>query len=223
MFTGLIETSGTVVSVERSRGAAVLGIRPEKAGFSPRDGASIAVNGVCLTLEQIRGNTLFFTAVAETLARTTLGSIMQSARVNLEQAMPANGRFDGHIVLGHVDGIGMIVADSPEGTGTLRTVRVPENCEPLMAEKGSVAIDGISLTIASVKGDRITIALIPRTLEATTMSRKRTGAAVNIECDILARYVHGMLTAGQQPGDLQQSRVPNNRESLLKQMERAGF
>lgn len=221
MFTGLIETLGTVVSVEKARGAAFLGIRPEKAGFSPLQGASIAINGVCLTLEHNRGTTLFFTAVSETLDRTTLGSIRQSARVNLEQAMAADSRFDGHFVLGHVDGIGTIQADVPQGTGILRTIRVPDNCVPLMAEKGSVAIDGISLTIASVESDKISIALIPRTLEATTMSLKKPGDAVNIEGDVLARYVYRMMTfGGRQP---EASGRTTGRATLLEQMERAGF
>jgi riboflavin synthase len=223
MFTGLIETQGTVVSVEKARGAALLGIRPDTAEFSPRDGASIAIDGVCLTLEHIRGNALFFTAVAETLARTTLGSIMQSARVNLEQAMAADGRFDGHFVLGHVDGIGTIQVDVPQGTGILRTIRVPAHCIPLMTVKGSVAIDGISLTIAAVEGDLISIALIPRTLEATTMSLKKPGEAVNIECDVLARYIYGIVKAGQSPGETRQYSVEGNRATLLEQMERAGF
>ena len=221
MFTGLIETSGTIVSVEKSRGAAILGIRPDKNGFLPLPGASVAVDGVCLTLEHARGGMFYFTAVAETLGRTTLGRAKQSVGVNLEQAMPADGRFDGHFVLGHVDGMGMIVADHGEGTGILRTIRVPENCVPLMAEKGSVAIDGISLTIAAVEGDRISIALIPRTLEATTMSLKKPGDAVNIECDVLARYVNRMMTfGGQQP---EASGRTAGRETLLEQMERAGF
>lgn len=221
MFTGLIETKGTVVSVEKSRGAALLGIRPDKAGFVPGDGASIAINGVCLTLEHLRGNILYFTAVSETLDRTTLGFLRPSARVNLEQAMVAQGRFDGHFVLGHVDGIGMIEVDVPQGTGILRTIRVPDHCVPLMAEKGSVAIDGISLTIASVESDKISIALIPRTLEATTMSLKKPGDAVNIEGDVLARYVYRMMTfGGRQP---EASGRTTGRATLLEQMERAGF
>lgn len=221
MFTGLIETQATVVSVEKSNRAAFLGIRPDKAGFVPLDGASIAINGVCLTLEHSRGNTLFFTAVSETLARTTLGSIRQSARVNLEQAMVADGRFDGHFVLGHVDGIGTIQADAPQGTGILRTIRIPAHCMPLMAEKGSVAIDGISLTIAAIEADRISIALIPRTLEATTMSLKKPGDAVNIEGDVLARYIYRMMTfGGRQP---EASGQTVGRENILEQMERAGF
>jgi riboflavin synthase len=221
MFTGLIETQGIVVSVEKARGAALLGIRPDKAGFAPLDGASVAIDGVCLTLEHARGGVLFFTAVAETLARSTLGSIRQSARVNLEQAMAASGRFDGHFVLGHIDGIGIIAGDVPQGAGILRNVRVPTGCVPLMAEKGSVAIDGISLTIAAVENDRISIALIPRTLETTTMPLKKTGDTVNIECDVLARYMHRMVTVGGEHPE--SSGRTAGRETLLDQMERVGF
>jgi riboflavin synthase len=222
MFTGLIETLGTVISVEKNRGAALFGIRPEAAGFSPKTGASVAIDGVCLTIEQVKGGILYFTAVAETLSRTTLGRAVPQARVNLEQAMQAGGRFDGHMVLGHVDGIGTIVADRTQGRGILRTVRVPEHCLPLVAEKGSVAIDGISLTIAGVSSDEITIALIPATLGATTMSRKREGDTVNIECDVLVRYLYRMLKYGKDPAN-EQSRMQEGSETILQHMKRAGF
>ena len=233
MFTGLIETTGTVVSVDVNRGAAHIGIRPDGSGFSLVPGASVSIDGVCLTLEHARGKVFCFTAVAETLGRTTLGRIKASARVNLERSMRADGRFDGHFVLGHVDGIGTIVADQSEGAGILRTVRVPENCVPLLAEKGSVAIDGISLTIAKAGGDRIALALIPATLGATTMSLKLPGDAVNIECDVLARYIYGICDPGKGPVAAQKGGVPRGRmldghapdghETLLGQMERAGF
>jgi riboflavin synthase len=231
MFTGLIETLGTIVSVEKTRGAALLGIRPDAAGFCPLPGASVAIDGVCLTLENSSGGVHFFTAVAETLERTTLGRKRTSSRVNLELAMKADGRFDGHFVLGHVDGVGTIVADNRDGAGVSRTLRVPGPCAPLMAEKGSVAIDGISLTIAKVNGCEITLALIPRTLEATTLSLKRVGDEVNIECDVLARYIHGMMKGEQSIGrkgrthDSRESlgRVHSGGETLLAHMERAGF
>jgi riboflavin synthase len=215
MFTGLIETTGTVVSVEKNRTSALIGIRSQKSEFSPLLGASVAIDGVCLTVDRSNGGVSYFTAVAETLGRTTLGQLKASSLVNLEQAMPASGRFDGHIVLGHVDGVGTIDADQAQGTGILRVVQVPENCVPLMAEKGSVAIDGISLTIARIEGDRITLALIPTTLQVTSLSKKRAGDRVNIECDVLARYIHRILNAGKEPG--------RAHETLLEKMERAGF
>jgi riboflavin synthase alpha subunit len=218
MFTGLIETRGTVVSVEKIRTSALIGIRPEKSGFSPLPGASVAVDGVCLTVERTSGGVHYFTAIAETLGRTTLGELKPSSLVNLEQAMLASARFDGHIVLGHVDGVGTIDVDHHHGTGILRVVRVPENCVPLMAEKGSVAVDGISLTIARVQGDRITLALIPTTLEVTSLSKKREGDRVNIECDVLARYIYRMLNTEKVRDPLD-----TGNETLLEKMEKAGF
>jgi riboflavin synthase len=216
MFTGLIETIGTVIAVERNGDSALIGIRPADPAFVTTKGASVAVDGVCLTLEHTRGPALFFTAVGETLSRSTLATIRPGGEVNLERPLSAQARFDGHMVLGHVDGTGTIVADHAEDAGRRRTIEVPDSCRPFMAEKGSVAIDGISLTIAESSDAVIAVALIPTTLTATTMRNKGVGDRVNIECDVIARYLDRLLRC--------RKTAPGAKgESLLEQMERFGF
>jgi riboflavin synthase len=217
MFTGLIETIGTVIAVERKGNAVLLGIRPADTRFIAARGASIAVDGVCLTTENSRGSTLFFTAVGETLGHTTLATIQPGCEVNLERPMLMQTRFDGHIVLGHVDAVGTIIADRIEDAGRRRTIEVPESCRRFMATKGSVAIDGISLTIADTStGKTIAIALVPQTIAATTMRNKGVGDKVNIECDIIARYLDRLLRS-------QRTAPGVEGETLLEQMERLGF
>lgn len=219
MFTGLIETIGTVAAIERRGRTRLIGIRPDAVGFDVSHGASVAVDGACLTLECAREKSLFFTAVEETLDRTTLASARPGTRVNLERALVAGGRFDGHLVLGHVDGVGEIVSRGEERGGERRTIRVPRGCEVFMAEKGSVAIDGVSLTVAGAFGDEITVALVPRTIEATTLARKRAGDTVNVEADVIARYLYKMVYTGTNgPGG-----APGAGGGLLDLMERSGF
>jgi riboflavin synthase len=219
MFTGLIETLGTIESVQRHSNSAVIGIKPDRQDLKPEKGASISINGVCLTHEETRSGVLCFTAVAETLSRTTLAHAKNGDRVNMEQALRADSRLDGHLVLGHVDGFGEIVGDKAAGPGggVVRAIRVPQELLPLMAEKGSVAIDGISLTIAAVFEDQIIIALIPATLSATTMGFRRPGDRVNIECDVLARYVRRIMECSPAAAGTGSGRM------LLDTMERAGF
>ncbi|MCU0608938.1 MAG: riboflavin synthase [Chitinispirillaceae bacterium] len=218
MFTGLIETQGALVSVEHGSGSRLLGIRPDMTVFPVAIGASVAVDGVCLTVESARGPILKCTAIKETLDRTTLGSATAGSRVNLERPLLANGRLDGHMVLGHVDGVGVIVRDIPEGAGMRRIIRVPESCGRFMAEKGSVAIDGISLTIAGVDGLEIAVALIPATQTATSMGRKRAGDRVNIECDVIARYLDRLMH-----GESRKAAAGKKGRTILEQMERSGF
>jgi riboflavin synthase len=218
MFTGLIETLGTIVSFEQRSAAALIGVRPDLKDFTALPGASVAVDGACLTVEHVKGPVLYFTVVAETLDRTTLARERLGSQVNLERPLSATGRLDGHLVLGHVDGVGTITRDRIEGAGTRRTIEVPATCVSLMAEKGSVAIDGISLTIAEVKGSEITVALVPRTLGATTMRDKREGDRVNIECDVLARYVQRLLTADRPP-----AKGGAGGRTLFEKLEGAGF
>ncbi len=216
MFTGLIETIGTVITVERRGSALHLGVRPEDRNLVAAKGASVAVDGVCLTVEFSRGAALYFTAVDETVGRTTLADVRPGNTVNLERPLAAQGRLDGHMVLGHVDGVGTIVADRIEDAGRRRTIEVPESCRRFMAEKGSVALDGISLTIAEAGAATIAVALVPLTLGATTMGTKRIGDRVNIECDVIARYLDRLLSGTPA--------APAERtESLPEQMERLGF
>jgi riboflavin synthase len=224
MFTGLIETIGTVRSLERRTGGLVLGIQPHAAGFMVGVGGSVAIDGVCLSLERGEGESLLFTAVAETLGRTTLGGLRVGAEVNMERALRLDSRLDGHIVLGHVDEVGKILADRTVGESLERRILFPPALRPFMAVKGSVAIDGISLTIAACVDDAIAVALIPLTLRSTTMPRKRPGDRVNIECDVLARYIFRMV--GQGAGSIESAGPAGGEargESLLSILEKYRF
>ena len=218
MFTGLIETTGAIVSIERKGAASLIGIKPESADFTAVPGASVAVDGACLTVEAVKGPVLYFTAVKETLDRTTLGKARPGGQVNCERALSATARLDGHLVLGHVDGVGTISAVRDDSADRRCIVKVPEPCMRFMAEKGSVAIDGISLTIAEVNGAEITVAVVPRTRAATTMGQKRPGDAVNIECDVIARYVGRLLAGGKGAAGKAAGGT-----SLFEQLEGAGF
>ncbi|MBN2189393.1 MAG: riboflavin synthase [Chitinispirillaceae bacterium] len=213
MFTGLIETRGTISSVSRSRGAWSIGIKPDAPGFEVSAGGSVSVDGACLTLEAVRNGVFVFTAVRETLDRTTLGVARQGARVNLERPLPVGGRLDGHWVLGHVDGVGTVRRVERAGDDAVYSIEVPRQCAPFMAEKGSVALDGISLTIAKSAGGVIDIAVIPATLRSTTLGTKAAGDKVNIEADVVARYLCAML---DKAGYAQA-------EPLSSKMERLGF
>jgi riboflavin synthase len=197
VFTGIIETTGTVREIRTMGPSLVLGIAPDSTPFEVAVGASVCVDGACLTLESQRGAVMFFTAVAETLSRTTLGTRHPGDRVNLERALLLSARLDGHFVLGHVDAMADIVADRTMGNSVVRTLRVPKSVAPFCAEKGSIAVDGISLTIARAAANELDVALIPFTLEKTTLARKRPGDSVNIECDVLARYIGRLLETGK--------------------------
>ncbi len=220
MFTGLIETTGTITAVTGSSTSIELTVQPQRLPFETTIGASVAIDGACLTVvKQTDKGALVFTAVKETLQRTTLSTPQRGCKVNMERALRINGRLDGHMVLGHVDGVGVIESDRKEGIALLRTVKVPGQLSRFLAEKGSVSIDGISLTIAHTNDNLITISLIPHTLKETTMIEKKQGEPVNIECDVLARYICHMVSAEKKSPNV----PPSTNNSLLKQMERYGF
>jgi riboflavin synthase len=220
MFTGLIETIGIVTSVRHVGGGLELCVRPGCAGFGVEAGGSVAVDGVCLTVEKIDGSGgLFFTAVAETLGRATVCSVRPGRRVNLERAVPVGGRLDGHCVLGHVDATGRIMNDERAGVSVVRTISVPEELFPLTAEKGSIAVDGASLTVVKAEKGYVSISLIPATMAKTTMGEKKVGDSVNIECDVLARYLYNMIKAESPVG----RKEPVIDDTLMNKMERLGF
>mgnify|MGYP001559859760 CR=1 FL=1 len=222
MFTGLIETTGVIEDLRRSEKSLLLGISPQLQGFDVPIGASVAVNGACLTVESISGTLLMVTAVNETLRRTTLAKARRGDNVNLERALPVSGRLDGHFVLGHVDGVGVIVSEGRQENGMVRSIRVPAGTQKYMAEKGSVAIDGISLTIARSLDGEIEISFIPHTLQKTTMALKRPGDEVNIEVDVLARYLARLVDSNGPPA--QDSPYADPRTgSILDKLERSGF
>lgn len=223
MFTGLVETVGEVASVVERGRSVLLGVAPDHSDFGVRIGGSVAVDGVCLTVEEVRSGVLFFTAVSETLARTTLARVRPGVGVNLERAMRLNDRLEGHIVLGHVDGVGRIASDQPVGDSVVRSIRVPAGLRPLMAPKGSVALDGISLTVVEIREDTVNVSLVPHTLARTTWQRKRPGDCVNIECDLFARYIFQHLAARRGDPNVSASHEASGDGGLSSLLDRQGF
>jgi len=197
MFTGIVEGAGTVV---RAGNRLVVRCSGEVGGGPDAGvGASIAVSGVCLTVVErtVDGPTvvLAFDLSDETLARTTLGRVRPGDRVNLERPLRADGRLGGHLVQGHVDGVGTVESTDDVVTGREMSIRLPDGLGRFVAEKGSVTVDGVSLTVTGIQGDRFGVALIPFTLEETTLGGLRAGDEVNLEVDVVARYVDRLLGA----------------------------
>jgi riboflavin synthase len=197
MFTGIIETIGTVTAIDGGPNGKRLTLESDLVTSDLEVGDSIAVNGVCLTATTIEANRFTVDTIVETLDRTNLGSVDVGDSVNLERAMPASGRFDGHVVQGHVDGTGVITHRAPEGNGERWTVSAPPELLRYVAEKGSITVNGVSLTVAAVGETAFEIALIPHTLEVTAFGGASEGDAVNLEVDILAKYVERLLEARQ--------------------------
>lgn len=199
MFTGIIEELGAVEALERRGAGARLRVRSTRVLADAAEGASIAVNGVCLTAVDLRPDAFAADLAPETLKRTNLGDLRQGSKVNLERPVRAGGRLDGHVVQGHVDATGSLVSLAALGDGNwwLR-VRVPADVERYLVFKGSVAIDGISLTVAGLNGGLLEAAIIPHTYENTSLGTHRAGCRVNIECDILAKYVEKLMGASRE-------------------------
>jgi riboflavin synthase len=192
VFTGIVERIGTVREITARDGAQRMVIGGAGLGELPV-GASIAVNGVCLTVVE-SGDAISVDLIPETLERTNLGALSSDELVNLELPLAAGGRFDGHIVQGHIDSVGTIArVDIDNHQGTVMTVDVPEDLRRYIVEKGSVTIDGVSLTIAGLTEDGFSVALIPHTLEVTTLGLRKRGDTVNLEMDVLAKYVERLL------------------------------
>ncbi len=207
MFTGIVEELGTVVRLEREGGSARLVVEGPLVTSDAVHGASIAVNGVCLTVtdETPSGGRFAVDVMAETLSRTSLGGLAAGDRVNLERAMPADGRFGGHVVQGHVDGVGTVALREPGDRWERVRVEVPSGLARYLVEKGSVTVDGVSLTVTAVSAPDeaaawFEVGLIPTTLALTTLGRARVGAPVNLEVDVLAKYVERIaaFAAGRQ-------------------------
>jgi riboflavin synthase len=194
MFTGIVRELGTVVSTLARGGDRVFAVSAPATAPRTSVGDSVAVNGCCLTAEAVEGDRITFHAVSETLARTTLGRLGADDRVNLEAALRAGEPLGGHYVQGHVDGIGRVQSVEAEGEGLRIFVEAPDDVLRYCVEKGSVTIDGVSLTIAEVANDAFAVALIPHTLEATTLSELEPGREVNIEADVLAKYVERAIS-----------------------------
>jgi len=191
VFTGIIEELGEVVALEPRGDSAVLAVR---ASTVAPHGASVAVNGVCLTVVGAAGGELHFDVMAETLKRSVVGALRAGERVNLERAVRADGRLDGHIVQGHVDGTGVVVSRTPGDAWDAVRFGMPPELSRYVAEKGSIAVDGVSLTVTAVGDDWFEVGLIPETLRATTLGAKQPGDPVNLEVDVLAKYVARLVS-----------------------------
>lgn len=201
MFTGIVEEKGTIKSIQKQGCFAVLTIQAKEVLTDARIGDSIAVNGVCLTVTDKTNDSFMADVMAETLRRSSLGLLKAGSKVNLERAMAANGRFGGHIVSGHIDGTGTIVQMKPEGNATWVQIRTPDSILKYIVQKGSVAIDGISLTVAKVTKDSFFVSLIPHTGQETTLLTKKAGEIVNLENDIVGKYVDRLLHFDTVPAD----------------------
>jgi riboflavin synthase len=201
MFTGIVEETGRVVELSRFADSARLTIATTLPVRESALGTSVAVSGVCLTVVEHSPEGFVADVVAETLDRTTIGDLEPGAAVNLERALPAHGRLDGHIVQGHVDGTGRIVERTPGGRWEVVRVAIPTELAKYVARKGSIAIDGTSLTVVDVTDNdqdgtaTFTVALIPETLSRTTLGQAAVGTAVNLEVDVIAKYVERLVAS----------------------------
>lgn len=193
MFTGIIEEVGTVESIQRSGNKSFIRIKAQKVLEDVKLGDSIAVNGVCLTVTD--SGVSFFQAdvMNETLSRSSLGNLHSGSLVDLERAMAANGRFGGHIVSGHIDGTGTVTDIKNDGIAVWYTVAAKPEIMRYIVEKGSIAIDGISLTVAKVTDSSFSVSVIPHTASQTVLGTKKAGDTVNLENDIIAKYVEKLM------------------------------
>jgi len=195
MFTGLVQEVGVVAQAEKRGADLRLSLEAPRMAARLKAGDSLAVNGCCLTAVEIKPPVVSFQAVPETLKRTVLGLLQKGDAVNLELPLTLSEPLGGHFVQGHVDGVGQILALESEGEGARMRVRIPEGLTPYVVEKGSIALDGISLTVADIHGDEIEIALIPHTLQNTCLKSKKAGDYLQVEVDMLAKYIE-KLAAG---------------------------
>ena len=192
MFTGIVREVATVAAVAEAEGGIRIELDAPATAPGVASGDSVSIGGVCLTVVGITGSRLAFDAVPETLARSSLGTLAEGSRVNVEPALRAGDPLGGHYVQGHVDIVGTVVSVEPEGDGARIAIAAPELAR-YCVEKGSIAVEGVSLTIAALRDDGFEIALIPHTLEVTTLGELAPGDRVNLEADVLAKYVEKLL------------------------------
>lgn len=205
MFTGIIEEIGKIVSIRKGAKSAVLAIEGPFVLQDAKVGDSIAVNGICLTATTIAGNVFTADVMAETMRRTALGNLRVGSPVNLERAMAANGRFGGHIVSGHIDGTGTITDMRQEENAVWVTIAADASIMRYIIEKGSIAIDGISLTVAAVSEKDFQVSVIPHTRQETTLLTKKAGDLVNLENDVVGKYVEHLMRLDAHEGKSSQS------------------
>jgi riboflavin synthase len=192
VFTGLVEEVGRVIGLEAGEMFRLM-VSASRVLEDTRIGDSLSVNGVCLTVNELDRGTLIFHAMPETLRRTALGDLTEGSLVNLERAMSLERRFGGHIVQGHVDSVGEVVGVAPVGESQIWEFEAPEGVLRYTVEKGSVSVDGISLTVVSVRDGSFTVSILPQTRENTNLGRLQPGSRVNLEADIIAKYVERMV------------------------------
>lgn len=215
MFTGIIEEIGEMVRMEAASTSGKIELKADKVLEDTKIGDSIAVNGVCLTVIRLKGDGFVADVMPETLKRSNLGQLSPGSRVNLERAMAMNGRFGGHIVSGHIDGTGTIEKVWREQNAVWYTVRTPGELMRYIVEKGSIAIDGTSLTVAKVTKESFSVSIIPHTLGETILGQKKAGDVVNLENDIIGKYVERFM----QPKDQEKTGGGITKELLFQ----AGF
>lgn len=190
MFTGIIRSIGTIKAVENRKTSQRLLIDcPLVTKIHAKIGDSLAVNGICLTITKLQETAFAVDVMPETIRRTNLATVRVGSQVNIEPALRASDRLDGHFVLGHVDAIGTVISHQVEGNATVYQIRFPEKYRPLIIEKGSIAVDGVSLTVTQVSDNTFSVSLIPHTLQETILKDLNDGAVVNLETDILGKYI----------------------------------
>ena len=194
MFTGIVEEVGKIIDVKKGANSSRLIIGAEKIFSDMNVGDSVAVNGVCLTVTDFEKSMFWADVMSETLSRSSLGSLKKGSLVNLERAMAANGRFGGHIVSGHIDGTGVIKSMKKDDIAVWVSISAPKNILKFIVEKGSVALDGISLTVAEIGDDEFKVSVIPHTGGNTSLLLKKAGDIVNIENDIIGKYVERLMS-----------------------------
>ena len=202
MFTGIIKEIGIVREVRRESGKVVLGVSSERIIKELEMGSSVSINGACQTVVKMSDTIFYVEAVEETLEKTTLGKLSNGSRVNLETALKLSEGLEGHIVQGHVDGVGTITEITERNGSWLYSIRIHEKLAHFLVEKGSIAVDGISLTIARLKGNILTISVIPFTMKETTLADKKRGDEVNIEVDIIGKYVRRFTDKNEDGGKI---------------------
>lgn len=193
MFTGIIEEIGKITAVVKGQRSSQLWVQGELVMDDLKLGDSVAVNGVCLTVSQLHGNKWMADVMSETLNRSNLGDLKGGSAVNLERAMPANGRFGGHMVAGHIDGIGHIVQITKDDNAVIFEIKAPPKILRYIIEKGSIAIDGISLTVIGMTADCFKVSIIPHTVKQTILRVKKSGDLVNLENDLVGKYIESLL------------------------------
>ncbi|SHJ61149.1 riboflavin synthase [Parasporobacterium paucivorans] len=210
MFTGIIEETGTIRQIQRGVKSSSIAINADKVLDGTQVGESIAVNGVCLTVTGLESGVFTADVMAETLRRSNLGELNPGSPVNLERAMCLGGRLGGHLVSGHIDGTGTITNLVREDNAVWVSIRAEENILRYVIEKGSIAIDGISLTVAGTEPTGFKVSVIPHTGKETILLKKKINDTVNLECDVIGKYVEKLLYAGPQNKETKKQRITEN-------------